>query len=230
VRNFVCGVESLEDGQRPGRPKDVCTPDVIRMIDQAVKKDPHVSIRTLAKMMKIRYNSVFRVLHKELNLKIVSSKWIPKLLSNDEKKQRVLLCQMMLHQFQDDGDNFVRSIVTQDETPIYFYTPVAKHGAKVWLGSGGCPPEVPRTMPPYRKVTLSIWWDCDGLILTKFYGKGQTMAGMIYSKEIDELRDCLKIKRRGKLSRGVNLLVGQYTHPQGSHCQGSHGQDWTQIT
>ena len=206
VKNIKLGRENMADAKSSGRPKDVSTPDVIEKVKQQVKKDPHISIRILAKMMKISRHSVFNILHKELKLKNLNSKWVPKILTKEQKKKRVDTCKSLLAKFAEDGDGFVKSIVTQDETPVYFYTPLTKQGSKVWLGAGDSAPEVPRIMTPYGKVMLSTWWDSEGIVMTTFYGKGQTMNGEIFAHEIDRLKEELKSKRRGKLTRGVNLL------------------------
>ena len=200
------GRNDMKDKHRIGRPKDVGTPEVITKIAQAVKNNPHISSTILANMMKISQRTVMRILRNDLELKKVSSKWVPKLLTKIEKEKRVTASRALLQQFQCGGDAFLQSIITQDETILSLYMPKSKQGAKVWLGAGDSAPEEPRIKSPNGRILMSIWWDCKGPILLKFYGKGETMKGLDYANEIIQLRKEIKQKRRGMLSNGVKLL------------------------
>src|SRR6476469_7879136 len=52
------------------------------------------------------------------------------------------------------------------------------------------------------KVMATIFWDTQGVILPQ----GSNITGTYYKNVPNQLRDALKQKRRGKLSRGILLL------------------------
>ena len=52
------------------------------------------------------------------------------------------------------------------------------------------------------KFLASIFWDQDGILLTHYLPKGQTINAEFYSSLLVQLRDILKGKRRGRSSRG----------------------------
>ena len=48
----------------------------------------------------------------------VCARWIPKILSEDQKKQRPECCRRQVEHFEREGDGFLRRIITVDETWI----------------------------------------------------------------------------------------------------------------
>ena len=51
------------------------------------------------------------------------------------------------------------------------------------------------------KVPVSICWDQDGILLTDYLPKGQTINAEYYSSLLVQLEDALKDKRRGKATK-----------------------------
>ena len=56
------------------------------------------------------------------------------------------------------------------------------------------------------KVLASIFWDKDGILLTDYLPKGQTINAEYYSSLLVQLRDILKEKRHGKDTKAVLFL------------------------
>jgi len=56
------------------------------------------------------------------------------------------------------------------------------------------------------KVLASIFWDQDGTILTDYLPKCQTINAEYYSSLLVQLKDILKGKLRGKVTKGVLFL------------------------
>jgi len=56
------------------------------------------------------------------------------------------------------------------------------------------------------KVLASIFWDQDGILLTDYLPKGQTINAEYYSSLLVQLKDILTEKRRGKITKGVLFL------------------------
>ena len=49
----------------------------------------------------------------------------------------------------------------------------------------------------------SVFWDADGILLIDYLQKGQTINGTYYAPLLTQLWEKIKIKRRGKLTKGV---------------------------
>ena len=97
-------------------------------------------------------------------------------------------------------------LVTIDETWLYHYDPETKQQSVEWRHSGSPRPKNFRVQKSTRKVLASIFWDKDGILLIDYLPKGQTINAEYYSSLLVQLKDILKEKRRGKITKGVLFL------------------------
>ena len=72
--------------------------------------------------------------------------------------------------------------------------------------SGSPRPKKFRVQKSAGKVLASIFWDQDGILLIDYLPKGQTINAENYSSLLVQLKDILKEKRRGKVTKGVLFL------------------------
>jgi len=56
------------------------------------------------------------------------------------------------------------------------------------------------------KVLASNFWDQDGILLIDYLPKGQTINAEYYSSLLVQLKDTVKEKRHGKVTKGVLFL------------------------
>jgi len=56
------------------------------------------------------------------------------------------------------------------------------------------------------KVLASIFWDQDGILFIDYFPKGQTINAEYYSSLLVQMKDILKVKRRGKVNKGDLFL------------------------
>ena len=69
---------------------------------------------------------MFTVLHESLGMRKLFSKWVPRLLTPDQKQQHVEDSERCLELFKRGKKDFLRRYVTMDETWIHHYTPETK--------------------------------------------------------------------------------------------------------
>ena len=62
------------------------------------------------------------------------------------------------------------------------------------------------------KVLASIFWDQDGIFPTDYLPKGQTINAEYYSSLLVQLKDILKEKRRGTVTKGILFLHNALAH------------------
>ena len=72
--------------------------------------------------------------------------------------------------------------------------------------SGSPRPKKSRLQKSVGKVLVSIFWDQDGILLLDYLLKGQTINAEYYSSVLVQLKDILKEKRRGKVTKGDLFL------------------------
>ena len=75
-----------------------------------------------------------------------------------------------------------------------------------WRHSGLPRPKKFRVQKSSGKVLASIFWDQDGILLIDYLPTGQTINAEYYSSLRVQLKDVLKEKSRGKVTKRVLFL------------------------
>jgi histone-lysine N-methyltransferase SETMAR len=75
-----------------------------------------------------------------------------------------------------------------------------------WRHPGSPRPKKAKATQSRKKIMATIFWDCQGILLADFKERNTTVTGEYYASLIYKLKDAIKKKRRGKLSRGVRFL------------------------
>ena len=75
--------------------------------------------------MEVGYGTCQRVLTEELGMQRVTAKFVARILTADQKQQRVNDC-TELRQLASDDETFLSRVITGDESWIYGYDPETK--------------------------------------------------------------------------------------------------------
>ena len=117
---------------RPGRPVTVTTPETIAKIHGIIMADRRVTERYIAIELGISRERVHTVIHNELQMSRVSARWVPKLLSADQKRTRHNMSKDNLAIFKANPASFLLRFVTVDETWVHNFQPESKQQSKQW--------------------------------------------------------------------------------------------------
>jgi histone-lysine N-methyltransferase SETMAR len=205
VSNFKRGDFSTKDGERSGRPISATTQENIDAIHDMILEDRRISSKKIAEILSLSTERVSFVIRDVLDMRKLSAKWVPKCLNSDQKRERVETSKAILSRINDQPDFFSR-IVTMDETWLHHYDPETKEQSKEWRHSGSPRPKKFRSQKSAGKVMASIFWDTEGIIMIDYLEKGKTVNSVYYMSLLSQLKEKLKEKRRGKLTRGVLFL------------------------
>jgi len=93
-----------------------------------------------------------------------------------------------------------------DKTWFYHYKPETKQHSMKWRHSGSLRPKKFRVQKSAGKFLASMFLDQDGILHNDYLPKGQTINAEYYSCLLVKLKDILKEKRRGKVTKGVLFL------------------------
>jgi len=93
-----------------------------------------------------------------------------------------------------------------DETWLCHYDPETKQPSVEWRHSGSPHPQKFQVQKSTGKVLASICWDHDGNLRIDYLPKGQTINAEYHLSLLVQLKDILKEKRRGKITKGVLFL------------------------
>ena len=88
---FKTGRTSVDDDERTGRPTNCTTPETVARIEELIRQDRRRTIRDIAEV-EIRNGTCQRVLTEELGMHRVAAKFVPRILTADQKQQRVNVC------------------------------------------------------------------------------------------------------------------------------------------
>ena len=111
--------ESVRDGERCGRSKEVRTPELIGQIKNFMDKDRHVYIETISAQFDVSVGTVHKIIRSELK---ICAKFVPRVLREDQKERRCHDSREMVKLINSDPA-VLDFLVTCDESWIYCYLP-----------------------------------------------------------------------------------------------------------
>ena len=108
--------------------------------------------------------------------------------------------------FWRDPNYFLSRLVSMDETWLYHYDPETKQQSMDWRHSGSPRPKKFRVQKSTGKFSPRFFWDQDGVLHIDYLPKGQTIKAEYYLSLLMQMKDNLKEKGRGKVTKGVLFL------------------------
>ena len=89
---FKAGRTSVDDDEHTGRPTSSTTPETVARIQEIIRQDRRRTIRDIAEEVEVGYGTCQRVLREDLGMYRVAAKFVPRILTADQKQQRVNVC------------------------------------------------------------------------------------------------------------------------------------------
>ena len=117
---------NTNDAERSGRPNEAVAPENIKQVSKIIMYDRKLKVREIAKMVNISTGSASTIFIENLGMKKVFSKWVPRLLTMEQKQQQVDDTESCLSLFTRNKQDFLRRYVTMVETWIHHFTPESK--------------------------------------------------------------------------------------------------------
>ena len=194
-REFRGGRNSTTDQVRSGRPSDAVTEDNVKKIHEMVLADRKVKVRELADTTKISTERTRHILGNILHMKKLSCRWVPRMLTPDQKHERESTSKECLDLLMRNRADFWRRLVTVDETWIHYYTPENRMSARQWTEAGTSAPKRPREAQWVGKVMASVFWDCHGILFVDYLEKGKTINSEYYCALLERLKAEIAAKR-----------------------------------
>nr|XP_037270497.1 protein GVQW3-like [Rhipicephalus microplus] len=112
----------VKSESRSGRPSTCRNDQVNSKVNSAVMQECHVTIQEVAEEVGISTFSALCIMTKDMAMKRVAAKFMPKLLSVEQKQLRVEVSQDMLD-FTSSDPSFINTIITKDESWMFAYDP-----------------------------------------------------------------------------------------------------------
>jgi [histone H3]-lysine36 N-dimethyltransferase SETMAR len=131
INDFKRGRTSVASIPSTGRPKTVSTADILQKLEEIVMQDRRLKVSEIAERMDIPKTTIHRMLTDDLNMRKLSARWVPKLLTPSQKQDRVDISNENLDLMEQDWD-LLSTLVTGDETWVYYYDPETKQQYMQW--------------------------------------------------------------------------------------------------
>lgn len=205
IQHFKQGRENLKDEQRIGRPITEKTAVNIERVRLVIQDNPYSTFDEIEAETSLSRGTIQTIIHDCLEMKKITSRWVPHSLSDKNRQDRVRVCQENLAKFKD-GEWRLCDIITGDESWFYWCQVGRKQANKSWIGEGDSPRTLVRPDRFGSKTMVSIFFRTSGVEHITYWNKGNTITSQSY------IEDCLKpllssVKRERKASglRGIKF-------------------------
>ena len=121
-KRFKEGRKSARYDERCGRSKEIRTPESIGQIKYFMDKDRRVSIETISAQFDVSVGTVRTIIREELKMQKICTKFVPRVLREDQKERRCHDSREMVELINSDHA-VLDALVTCDESWIYCYDP-----------------------------------------------------------------------------------------------------------
>ena len=148
----------------------------------------------IAKEHSINKDTVCGIITENLEMRKMCANMVPKVLSEDQKQQRVTVCQDIIERL-DDPDLLGR-VITGDESWTFEYDPETKWQSRQWISPASPRPKKARMSKSKVRVMLIACFDIKGIIQFYFLPQGQTVNQHVYKEILRRLMRSVQDKRR----------------------------------
>lgn len=179
-KRFSEGRIDIKDDTGRGRKKVITT----RMIDDVkacLNLDRRQTIDEIMMAIDCSYGTLWRILHEHLHMSRVSARWVPRILTDEERNRRVTKSTAFLRRHRREP-GFLDRIITCDETWLWTFDPESKQQSSVWKTTASPPPKKARVNRCGAKTMVIMFADKAGIILCHAVKRGSTVNAAYYSK------------------------------------------------
>ena len=132
VKHFKEGEQQLKDKPRSGRPITATTKTNIELVRNVIDDNPYCSYDEIEAQTSLSRGTIQNIIHNELKLKKIASRFVPYNLSEKNKKDRVSMCRENLLKIES-GRWRLCDIITGDESWFYWRQIGKKQSNASWV-------------------------------------------------------------------------------------------------
>jgi len=119
-QRFKSGRTSIEGDPKSGRPSSSTGDHHIEKVRSVIRENRRLTIREVYEEVGICKSSCHTILIEKLKMRRVAAKFVSRLLTEEQKQNRVTVSQELIDRSNTD-ENFLKNVITGDETWVYGY-------------------------------------------------------------------------------------------------------------
>ena len=169
-----------------------------------VEQDAGLSVKDIASCTGISEGSVQTILKKHSDLRKVCARWVPHLLTEEQKTQCLKCAKELLKTYKGCNSLVISNLLTGDETWVHMFEPQRRADNKEWKQKDKKCPCIAKRI---SKKMYAIFFNSSGPVVQVPCPSGHTVTGRFYKNSVlKKVKEFYNQKRPSKGWSGVKLL------------------------
>ena len=179
----------------------------VATVKTLIEEDAHYTVQEIDELSGIHSLSVLKILRERLGLRKICARWVPHLLTDEQKQSWVRLASQVIEKYNKCDPRRLEEIVTGDETWIYHFQPDSKAKNKVWVSSEGDRPVIARRCKTSSRMLYAIFFGSKGPVLQIPVPKDSSVTRKFYRESVlTQLVNFYQKRRPCAGVHGIKLL------------------------
>ncbi len=153
---------TIENEPRNPRPSPHRTEEQLAILVECLADTKNWSVRELSFKLEIPKTTIHLMLRQDLGLTKRLTKWVPHVLSEEQKEYRITVARVNLERLARER-NLLGRLVAIDESWVALYSPLARDQMRFWLEPGAAALNVPLPELHERNRLMIMAMDWDGV-------------------------------------------------------------------
>ena len=181
-----------------------------------LRANRRVLFKELEEQFNLSHGRIWDFVHEYLGYRKACSRWVPRQLTEDHKKKRMIASLTHLLCFNDHGEDFLEQIITGDETWVHQYCAETKVQSMAWKLPGSPTIKTFKTSTSSGKLMATVFWDMHGVLLLHFSPPNETVNSAAYQVALKILKRAVQ-RKRPQISDKRMVLLHDNARPHTAH-------------
>ncbi len=162
------------------------TAAVLNQIHAILAAEPRTCLHVISCQTGLSLRTVHKVLRDQLKLKKRPAKWIPRMLTDQQRNRRLRMARQILGRFTR-SPTLQDRVITGNESWFWGYDPVPNNKSASWLAKNDPRPHKAVKNRYRRKVIEIVFWDSTRVIMKHIVPQGRGVNAAFYLRVMRHL-------------------------------------------
>ena len=167
--NFLLKMILILEGLKPVTKANIAAVKIV------VEQDVRLSVKDIASCTGISEGSVQTILKKRLDLRKVCARWLPHLLTEEQKTQCLKCARELLKTYKGCNSQVISNLLTDDETWVHMFEPQRRADNKQWKRKDQKRPCIAKRTTSSKKMLYAIFFNSSGPVIQVPCPSGHTV-------------------------------------------------------